>query len=246
MVLMIGAEPISVRSVFREHAALLVSAGLAALTVVRLAQVAGGDETTAYAILRYVGTAEVVVASVVVLIPYAVAWAVAGLIMHALNQRDFRTYAGWIFITGVTALTITPVVPLVFIAGMCLFFVLAWRRDRAIAQRATTFVLLTLFAPLVTYSRIWLPSEAIEAHGSVHVGYVLDDDDAASLVLLSHDDRQVTRIALTAVESRTFCEIRRSRPGWRNRAFDTSLPGLVQNVPDYPQCPATTSSAEDA
>lgn len=245
---MSGTEPSSVRLALRDHTALVVSAGLAAFSVFRLVQAAGGDETTAYAILRYVGTADVIIASVVVLVPFAVVWAVVGLIVWAVDQRDFHTYAGFIVITGVTALAIAPPAVLVIGAATGLLFirsVVVRRTDRPTVQRATLFLFLIVSAPLVGYRGVWLPPEIIKMHGSVRVGYVLDDDDPASLVLLGHDNRQVIRIATAAVESRNFCEIRSSGPDWLNRTFDTPLPALLRKVADYPECSVTESNTKE-
>lgn len=246
-VLMSDTEPLSVRSVLQQHAALVVSAGLAAFTVLRLVRVANGEETTAHAILRYVGTADVILASVVVLVPFAVVWAVVGSIVHALNQRDFWTYASFIAITGVTAVAITPVAVLAVAAGTGLLWIpplVARQRDRATVQRAIVFFLGIASSPLIVSSAFWLPPEVITTQTSVHVGYVLDDEDPDSLVLLGEDDRQVTRIATNSVESRSFCEIRSAGPNWLNRMFDTPLLGFLRKMTDYPQC-ATTTGAED-
>lgn len=96
----------------------------------------------AYAILRYVGTADVIIATVVVLVPFAVVWAVVGLIMWAVDQRDFHTYAGFIVITGVTALAIAPPAVLVIGAGTGFLFirsVVVRRTDRPTVQRPHCF-----------------------------------------------------------------------------------------------------------
>lgn len=209
---------------------------------------AGGDKTTAYAILRYVGTADVIIASVVVLVPFAVVWAMIWLIVQAVDQRDLHTYAGFIAITGVTALAIAPPAVLVIAAGTGLLFIrslVVRRTDRATVQRAILFVLLLVSASLIAYRDVWLPPEIIKTDGSVHVGYVLNDDDPASLVVLRHDNRQVIRIATAAVETRSFCEIRPSGPDWFNRTFDTPLPALLRKEADYPECSAAASGAKE-
>lgn len=239
------SAPSPVSQAIQEHAALVATAVLAAFAVFRLVRVADGELTTASAILHYAGTANVVIASVMVLVPYAVVWGAIAAIARALNERDFWTYSTLIGVLAVTALAITPVGVLVAAVASGLVLIpplIARRRDRATVQRTLTLVFGILFTPLIVSRHIWLPTETIKTQGSVHVGYVLDDGDSASLVLLDHDDRQVTRIASDAVETRRFCEVRSTGPNWLERAFDVSLPALVRQTAGYPQCPRPSSS----
>lgn len=229
----------------QEHAALVATAALAAFAVFRLVRVADGELTTASAILHYAGTANVVIASVMFLVPYAVVWAAIAAIVQALNERDFWRYATLIGVLAVTALAITPVGVLVAAVASGLVLIpplVARRRDRATVQIILTLVFGILFTPLIISRNMWLPAETIKSQGSVYVGYVLDDGDLTGLVLLDHDDRRVTRIARAAVETRKFCEVRSTGPNWLERAFDVSLPALVRQTADYPQCPTPSSS----
>jgi hypothetical protein len=146
-------EPTSVADIVQEHGGLVATAAVAAFAVFRLVRVADGELTTAYAILRYAGTADVVIASVMLLVPYAVVWGTIAATAHALNERDFWRYSTFTGVTAVTALAITPVGVLAAAVLTGLVFIpplVARQRDRTLVQRAVAFFLLLLFTPLIS------------------------------------------------------------------------------------------------
>lgn len=247
MVVMSEIQSPSGTSVLRDHAALVVSAALAVFTLLRLVAVAGGDATTAYAILRYVGTANVIAASVVILVPFGVVWAIVAGIVRARNQRDLRTYGPLIAIMALIAFRVASpgVMVVAGVTGLLAIpSLVALQRDARSVRRAMIFFIVMLAAATLVSSAVWLPTEVIETQGRVYVGYVLEEDTSASLVLLEYADRQVTRVASDAIESRRFCEIRRSGANWFNRALDTPLFALISNGADYPECPVRASRSK--
>jgi uncharacterized membrane protein len=236
--------------VLSEHRGSLIPAVLAVGTMFRLAGVSRGSSVSALAILRYSGTASVLVATATLVIFLAVA--VSGLAAQLVLDSRGRRVRWWVLLLPVLinlSLATTFVLMMTVVSTVvALLHGYAPPELREKVRRPivpffdTTVQVATLICVvlivmagtiLVLSDAMWLPAENVEiADQDGLVGYVLARDGDQTVVL-REDDRRVVYVNTDQILARTLCQ---AGPDNALQVPLLSLVGLTER-PRYPRCP---------
>jgi hypothetical protein len=206
----------------------LVTTGLIFVIVfARLFVISHGNIQTSRALLSSSGSVEVVVGTLLGLIPF-IGFSVFFGAAYVLIERRSATTAALAAGAGAIGLTILvfsgPLfVVMIGLVGYVYLLLMAYQlpagrlnwpyrlMELRIFRLAFLVFAVSLATLLVSIDTPWLPAEDITlANGDHAVGYVLDTDDG-SIVFLTHDDRLVERIPLSNIEAREVCEPKEDR-----------------------------------
>jgi len=233
-----------------EHLGSLIPATLAVGTMFRLAGVSRGSPISALAILRYSGTATVLIATATLVIFLGVA--VSGLAAQlVLDSRGRRVPLWALLLPLLVNLTLagTFVLMLTVVStGVALLHGYAPPQVRERVRRPivpffdTTVPVATVIcvvlivlagSTLVLSEAMWLPAEDVElANRDGLVGYVLARDGEQTVVL-REEDRRVVYVDTDQIVARTLCQ---AAPDSFLQVPLPSLLGLAER-PRYPRCP---------
>lgn len=238
------ASSSSLPALAREHVPLLVALSSTALVLVRVAWVAGFDETTAYALLSQGSALAVIGGALLDLVPIGLAAAWTTMIVLVVRRGVLRSrFIGPVVLFGLFVTLEVPLDAFATIAGTAAIVAISrwpFRRmghkpDFSWPEYVGGFVAAAALTALLGGDRPWFPAEAVTiAPDETVVGYVLDTDDHVA-VLLIHRPRVLRHVETGAIRTRKICSV---DPG----GFFYHAPRLVdvlrgESRPRAPACP---------
>lgn len=247
------------RSIFKDHAGLVISLVAAFTIVAKIWTVAHGDPSTVVSLVSNSGAVTSVLGATVAGLPVIGAvplLLVTGLLPEAIREGDQKK--GPIVGTGVAVLVGFATAPSVLFALFSFWLVSTllvsltalgvrkrwgkrsprWVRwilgGSDFPQALSAIVILAVlaisaWAVTLAYDRPWFPPEDITVEGETRTGFVVDEGDDV-LTVLWNSDRSVERISADSVDSRTLCRLR------SNLAGRSMLSRLIWDEAHYPTC----------
>ena len=207
-----------------EHAALLVGATTVAFAGVRLLAIARFDTATAAAILQATGTGNVIVGTLLSLLPFVVALvtvlcSVVVFVDHSWCPLPRATMQWMLYIGCALTLFIVPLLLATIVVALgAAMAITRWRRhgradpdirtlltrSRFLRVEARVLLTFTVLAALVVPTP-WLSLEQVTtANGSTLVGYIAGESQE-ELVLLLDNNRAIRLVSKSDVTARTLC-----------------------------------------
>lgn len=246
----VGAIP----RLVRDHLGLFVTGLAAGATAIRLAAVSAFDRDTTFALLQLMGPGNVLIGTLVSLIPLFFCLAMAVFVVAftaGQNHKRRSLFLGAAVVSALIAGWSAPAA--LFIVYLVLPLLALWREARRQARattpkrpRETDLIPTVMTALLVVVTLVgyppWMPREVIVQGGVTHVGYTLrSDQDSTDLLTLT--SRQVVHIQ-GELDDRHICTSRSAaKEGFVAALTVRSV--LPRPNPDYPVCPDEPKSDRD-
>lgn len=240
----------------RDHLGLVLPVVVACLVAERLYAVGGWDITTALAILREAGVANVLLGSTVAFIAATAYWLVGYLVAVAAYRMSRGMGFGWlpaesgIFVVVLGLGLIVLLTPSLFLIIYAVLLVLVvhvdyrGRSSGSTYQWSPYFLINGLIQVVVIVFLIsttpWMPRELLTVDGrrTAAVGYVLNSEDPQAVLL--HRPREVTFIPRASITVRQICGTRSNSWIWKPLPVLTGwgpFSRLHAGQATYPACP---------
>lgn len=236
----------SSRSLFRADIAVRLGLTLLPFVMVllRVARVSRFEPQTASAVVARSGVVEVVVGTLLPLVPFLLA---VGIVAYAFLSTDFgvdeaspqgHALETLLLIVAMGWLLVLPWIFSAFAVGFSVMIILLEMtlgrrregpREHRIARSLACGLAAALAISVVLSDDMWLPRERIEmSRGEQLVGYVLSSE-SGWIAVLEHESRQIHMISRGEVQGRVLCG---------SRGDLRSVVELVtrHDGPSYPPC----------
>lgn len=224
----------------REHVALVLTASVFALSVLRVFFVSFGNPTTVLALIGEANPVTVVALTAFSVVPF-VYGALLGFGARDVRNPNYDRLGRGLVAFGVAAVLgffiASPgfllVLPLAVLGG---FVGRKRAADRGGERPGNEYAIWALVGIVIAmmltdFTDPWLPPETIETDdGSVIVGYVVTERGDDELLVLRDDNRVVVPLARSEIESREFCT-------HANGLFFGPPFAWSHRSDSYPECP---------
>lgn len=208
------ASPLTLYRWAAEHPALAFAVASTLFAAIRIVRIAGGRTETALAIVRELSATELVIATLVMLLPATLVGSLVGL-LYWMYKTDGRAAPRWFVVGYAILVLLLTSLGFLLIAALYVAFTFAFRkwirwRD-ARKGRAPIYpdydvvgAMIIFFAVLAPITP-WVPSERLTlSDGSSFTAYVLAED-SRSLSVLDREGRTVAYVDRLALAKREIC-----------------------------------------